>query len=152
MSTLNSISRSLSSLSSPRWYSAGVYEEGVCGRRRKARPLNKTRANRLIRSLARANLVLDIIIFIWARHRAPSAYGNLNHARSRRNAPLLPRFLAGLPIHASLCTVLMKNAASQLVLVLTAYRVTVYTARRSLLSLHRGKEMFMNVVHELVDE
>lgn len=64
----------------------------------------------------------------------------------------LTRFLAGLPIHASLCSVLMKNAASQLVLVLTAYRVTVYTVCRSLLSLHRGKEMFMNVVHELVDE
>lgn len=67
MSTLNSISRSLSlflSLDIQR-----VYEEGF-GRRRKARSLNKTRANRLIRSLARANLVLDIIIFIWARHRA----------------------------------------------------------------------------------
>lgn len=47
---------------------------------------------------------------------------------------------------------LMKNAASQLVLVLTAYRVTVFTVRRSLLSLRGGKEMFMNVVHELVDE
>lgn len=144
MSTLNSISRSL--LSSPR-YSAGVYEEGFAWGR-KARPLNKTRANRLIRSLARANLVLDIIIFIWARHRARLT-GILIMLGRRAT---LTRFLAGLPIHASLCTVLMKNAASQLVLVLTAYRVTVYTVCRSLLSLHRGKEMFMNVVHELVDE
>lgn len=44
----------------------------------------------------------------------------------------------------------MKNAASQLVLVLSAYRVTVFAASRYCRS--HGKKLFMNVAYGLVDE